>query len=235
MIFEITITVPAYSQTMSKTTAFLLIIFFIFVGLLAFTIYGFRENPIITSITQSLQRKLMPAETSLFLSTESQTLQPGQTATIAILIHSINPHPNIAEIELAYDPAALTVDSVTPGPFFTKPTTALQTIDQVAGRISYALRCPNTQNSNTITQCDNPSSKTLATITVSVNQYATQNTTKLTFLPRTVIRIKDGRDVLKNATGLNLTIGSTYASTPGTIRFPLTTGIKATPAPLLPN
>ena len=120
---------------------------------------------------------------------------------------------------------------VTPGSFFTKPTTALQTIDPVAGRISYALRCPSAQSSRTITQCDNPSSNTLATITVSVNQYATQNTTKLTFLPRTVIRIKNGRDVLKNASGLNLTIGTTYASSPAILRFPVTTVIKATPAP----
>lgn len=117
---------------MSKTTAILIIILLLFLGLLAFTVYGIKENPIISSIAKSFQRKILPAETILSLSTETQTLQPGQTATIAVLIHNINPHPNIAEIELAYDPNVFTVDSVSPGSFFTKPTVALQTIDPVA-------------------------------------------------------------------------------------------------------
>lgn len=216
---------------MSKTTTTLIILLLLFLGLLAFTVYGIKENPIISSIAKSFQRKIMPAQTVLSLSTETQTLQPGQTATLAILIHNVNPHPNIAEIELSFDPNIFTVESVSPGSFFTKPTVALQSIDPVAGRISYALRCPNTQNSNAIMQCDNPSSTTLATVTVSVNPYATQNTTKLTFLPRTVIRIKDGRDVLKNASGLNLKIGSAYASSAAVLKYPETTRSKTTHAP----
>lgn len=218
------------SFIMSKTTVTLIIILLVFLGLLLFTIYGVKENPIIITITRSLQNKIIPAETELSLTTDSQSLKPGQTDTIAVLLTKINPLPNIAEIELAYDPNVISVDSVSQGSFFTNPIVALQTIDPVIGRISYALRCPTIQNSSEITECANPSSRTLATVTVSVNPNALQNTTKLTFLPRTVVRIKNGRDVLKNATGLTLTIGNVNASSPAVLKIPFTTEVTITPA-----
>lgn len=214
---------------MSKTTTSLFLILFLFICLLGFTVYGIKENPIITSITQSLQHKIMPADAELLLSTETKMVQPGQTATIAVLIHNINPHPNIAEIELSYDPNVITINSINPGTFFTNPTIALQTIDPVAGRISYALRCPNAQKSSVITDCVNPSSQTVATVNISVNPYVLQNSTQLTFLPRTVIRIKNGLNVLRNSMGLTLTIGNKYASSPAAQNFLIKTVSKITP------
>lgn len=214
---------------MSKTTAILLFILLISLGILFFTTYGIKENPIINSFNKPMPIKIIPADTSLSLSAESQSIQLGQTATIAVLIHNINPHPNIAQIDLAYDPSVLTIDSITPGTFFTNPTVALQTIDPVAGRISYALHCRVSQPSVAIIDCVNPSSSTLATITVSVNSNALQNNTTLSFQPKTVVRIKDGRDVLQKTSGLQLTIErSSYTSSSAT-KIPATNFIKVTP------
>jgi hypothetical protein len=214
---------------MSKTTVTLIFILLISLGILLFSAYGLKENPIINSFSKPVPIKITPADTSLLLSTESQSLQLGQTATIAVLIHNINPHPNIAQIDLAYDPSVLTIDSIAPGTFFTNPAIALQTIDPVAGRISYALHCPISQTSEAIIDCVNPSSSTLATITFSVNSNALQNNTTLSFLPKTVVRIKNGRDVLQKTSGLQLTIERSYYTSPSATKIPATNFIKVTP------
>jgi hypothetical protein len=189
---------------MSKTTMFLLIILIAVIGLLLFVEYGKQQNPIITSITKPILSRLTPADSSLTFSTNEQSIRPGQTVTVAVLIHNPNPHPAVTQLELAYDPNAVTIDTITPGTFFTKPMVALQTIDPVAGRISYALRCSNAQNPNA--DCVNASSSTIATITMNMNSYTTQASTTLSFLPKTVIRTDTGRDLLKKTTDLNLTI-----------------------------
>ena len=191
---------------MSKTTITLLIILILFLGLLLFVLYGIKQNPIITSITKPLISRLKPAHADLSLSTNEQLVKAGQTITVAVSIHDPNPNPNVVQLELGYDPTAVTIDTITPGTFFMNPVVALETIDPVAGRISYALRCPNSQDANTPSDCVNSSSSTLTTITLSINPYAIQNRTTLSFFPKTVVRTSTGRDLSIKTNGLQLTI-----------------------------
>lgn len=191
---------------MSKTTIALLIILVLFLGLLAFILYEVKQNPIITSITKPLISRLKPARADLSLLTNEQAVKAGQTVTVAVSIHDTNPDPNVAQLELGYDPTAVTIDTITPGTFFIKPVVALQNIDPVAGRISYALACPNAQNTNTPNTCVNSSSSTLVKITLSINPYTIQNTTALSFFPKTVVRTGTGRDLNIKTSGLQLTI-----------------------------
>jgi hypothetical protein len=193
---------------MSKTTIFLLIVLLTVIGLLLTVVYGKQQNPIITSITKPLITRLTPADSSLTFSTNEQSVRPGQTVTVAVLIHNPNPQPAVTQLELAYDPTVVTIDTITPGTFFDKSMIALQTIDPIAGRISYALRCSNVQNPNA--DCINSSSSTVATITMSINSYTIQNSTTLSFLPKTVIRTDTGRDLLKKTTDLKLMITKAF-------------------------
>lgn len=191
---------------MSKTTIALLIILLLFIGLLVFIMYGKQQNPIITLITKPLISRLTPAHVSLSFSGNEQTVTPGETITLTVLIHNPDPHPNVIQLELGYDPSAITVDTISPGTFFTKPVVALQNIDPVAGRISYALRCPASTTPGTPIDCVNTSSAKVATFTISVNPYTIQNSTSLSFFPKTVVRTGTGRDLLKKTQGLQLTI-----------------------------
>jgi len=197
---------------MSKTTISLFIVLLIFIGLLLITIFEYRQNPIITSLTKPIIEASSPADTDLSFANSIESIQRGQTVTVAVLIHNPNPHPTVIQLEIAYDPAVITLDSITPGTFFTNPVTALNIIDPVAGRISYALRCPTTQTTAE-NDCVNASASTVATITFNTNMYTTSPNTSLSFLPKTLIRTRTGKDLLKKANNLELTITSPFLQT----------------------
>jgi hypothetical protein len=216
---------------MSKTTITLLIILLIFSGLLLSIMYIKQQNPIIESIERPIISRLEPARTTLSFETTQQVAKEGQTVTVAVIIHNPNPHPSIAQLEISYDPTVITIDAINPGTFFKRPMIALQEIDPVAGRISYALHCPNDQPS---TDCINPESSTLAVITLSISPYAQQTTTELSFLPRSLIRTNEGRDLLKKTSSLQLMITnplSPVASSSAFITPALNRPISATATP----
>jgi hypothetical protein len=191
---------------MSKTTITLLVILLAFVGICLYEVFGIKQNPLITSFTRSLHVPTnTDANTTLSFSEAEQTIHPGQSVIIAIQLHNANPHPTLAQLEIAYDPTILTVISIEPGAFFNDPTVALQNIDPVTGRISYALHCPFGQTVQA-TDCVNDASSTIAVITFRVNSYAIKNVTTLSFLPKTVIRTHNGQDILNNTTKLQLPI-----------------------------
>src|SRR5579872_6967586 len=59
--------------------------------------------------------------------------------TLAVNINTGDNLVNSVQLELAYDPTALTNVTLTPGDFFTQPTALVNNIDTADGRISYAL------------------------------------------------------------------------------------------------
>jgi hypothetical protein len=187
---------------MSKTTIALLTLLIIAIGILLFILYNSKPTELFPSLTQSENMQTSEADTTLSLSTETQTINPGQTATIAVLIHTSREDANTIQFELSYDPQTVTVNAITPGNFFTHPVVALQDIDPSAGRITYALRC----SSNKETQCIHAASPTLATISVSINPYTPAETTALKFLPKTIIRSYTGEDILKKTQGVAFAI-----------------------------
>lgn len=192
---------------MSKTTAALLFILMIVIGVLFYVKYVPKHNPIINSLIQPSTTPDLSTDTILSLSTNTSTVNAGQTITIAVLIHN-NPglQPDLVQFELTYDPQTVTIKTVTPGGFFTHPIISLQNIDPVAGRITYALRC----STKRIINCVDKKSKTLATITASINPGAATNSTSFTFLPKTIVRNHTGKDVLKNTKGMHLHIVRSY-------------------------
>lgn len=211
---------------MSKTTIALAIILIIFIGILLFFLNNPQKNELVHSLTTQPITQTPPADTTLSLSTSTPTISAGQTVTIAVLIHSVTSNPDVIQFDLSYNPQIVTVNTITPGNFFKHPTVALETIDPVEGRITYALRCP----SNTA-HCNNNSSSTVALISLTISPYAAVNTTSFTFFPKTVIRSYTGKDLLKKTQGLQLEIAkplnalsasSSAVSSPGAKKTPIT-------------
>lgn len=217
---------------MSKTTLALLVILLIFIGLLLFVLYRVKPASIITTFSKPVGLALTnPTTASLSFSTSGKYIQRGQTVTIAVLIHNPNPHPNVVQLEIEYDTTEVTIDSLMPGTFFINPTVALNTIDSTTGRISYALHCPINPLTNNSADCANANSSTVAVITLSVNPYATSNTTTLSFLPKTVIRTNIGKDILQKTTALQLLLNSQLSpiSSSSAIASPGATYLRITP------
>ena len=198
---------------MSKTTFALFVILILFMGILLFILYSPKQTEILRAMTNSEIPQTQPADTTLSLATETSTANPGQTVTIAVLIHTPRADTNIAEFELSYDPQTVTVNSITPGNFFTHPSVALENIDPSdpsAGRITYALRCPSTSIKEN--QCVHAVSSTLATISLSINPYTYANTTSLQFLPKTIVRTYAGEDILRKTQGVQLSIATPFTT-----------------------
>ena len=195
---------------MSKTTIALLFFLLLITGALLYVQFGLRPDSVIASFPHVPVTSLTTPDTSLSLSSEKQSVQTGQTITVAVLIHNPNPHPGLVQIELAYNPQIVTIDSVNPGTFFTRPVIAFHRIDPNSGRISYTLRCPTDPAKRILQDCTNPTLPTVATITLTVNPYLQKNTTSLTFFPKTAIRSLTGRDMLKKTTGIQLKISSSF-------------------------
>lgn len=191
---------------MSKTTIALIIMLLVFTGLLFFIVHAKQQNLMISTLTKPLLSRLIPVQSTLAFSETHLSVNPAQTVTIPVLIHNANPALSVVQLEIGYDPTAVIVDQITPGSFFIKPAVVLENIDPVAGRISYALRCPGGQTINNTVNCENANSNIVANITLSINPYDVQNDTTLSFYPKTVIRSSTGRDILISTSSLKLII-----------------------------
>lgn len=125
--------------------------------------------------TQNASFALMP---STLISTSSQS------AILDVIIES-NAAPatqKTVQLELSYDPTLIYNLDIFPGDYFVNPEIILSHIDYKNGRVSYALR-GTTQSTNSV-----------ARITFNTNNYGLAKETKITFLPKTLIRI-DGEEV----------------------------------------
>lgn len=173
----------------SKTTILIAVLFLITCGLLYLAI---TTTPGTKKVAPSPTPTPMSvnAKTSLSLTTASASESSpsasgsGQAKiagyTVAVVVDSTN-KVNGAQIELSYDPKALTNITLTPGTFFKQPNTLLKNIDAANGRISYALA----------EQVDLPGKSghgTVALISFDLTPAAKAGeTTKITILPKSAV------------------------------------------------
>ncbi|HYK08216.1 MAG TPA: cohesin domain-containing protein [Candidatus Eisenbacteria bacterium] len=141
------------------------------------------------------------AHTMLSLAPTSASESSSLTKyTLAVGMDTNGDLVNSVQLELAYDPQALTGVVVTPGKFFQQPSALVNSVNTTDGRISYAL----------VEQMDLPSKKgtgTVAYISFNVSPTFTGKTTPITFLPKTAVAAdKILESVLRKATGYTLTI-----------------------------
>ncbi len=137
---------------------------------------------------------------TLSITSTNQTITPGQTNTLRVIIDSqdafSDTRQQIIQIELSYDPKALTNVTMSPGDFFQQSTVTLNIIDPNTGRISYALE-----------GTDEPMQHTtgiVAIITFTPNPAFSGKETDVTFLPKTTIRTTGSENRLTTTYGTKL-------------------------------
>lgn len=200
-----------------KTLALILFLFVVTCGLLYFALKTPPYKQTTKSPTPTPQS--VNAHTFLTLAPALPT-ESSKTAqyTLAVSMDTGDNTVNSVQLEMAYDPQALTNVVVTPGTFFQQPSPLVNTINTTDGRISYALT----------EQIDLPSKKgigTVAYISFNVSPAFTEKTTTISFLPKSAVAAdKILESVLKKATGYTLLI------TPSTTAVP-TTAIQPTVVP----
>ena len=136
---------------------------------------------------------------TLSLTSTKQELKSGQTGTLKVTIESqgvTNDDTKLIQVELSYDPRVLTGVSLSPGDYFQHPTVMLNLVDTKTGRISYAIESADKTPHGT--------TGTVAEITFTVNPAFSGKETNIFFLPKTVIRSAEGKNMLTATYGTKL-------------------------------
>lgn len=123
------------------------------------------------------------------------------TATVSVSLDSSVGGSNrvtAVQLEMTYDPKAITVTSVTPATFFTNPFILMNKVDPAAGTISFALgAAPGSTGTSGIGN--------VATISFTSLMTQGQSTT-ITFLPRSLVTAEgQSQSVIKSTTNLQIT------------------------------
>lgn len=199
---------------MSKRTLFLIFALFIMTSvLLAVTLY----KPITKPIPRITAPKEPVAQTSLMFGTlSSSTSLPSSNLTYSIPINIETQKNKVTaiQLELQYDPLALTNVSVVPGPFFQNSNILLSQINAKTGRISYAFGVG-------LTDAGVMGKGVVAIITFESKPEKAQKTGIL-FLPKTKITAEDlPQSVLQTTVNALFTVGIAPSITP-VISYPST-------------
>lgn len=121
------------------------------------------------------------AQTKLNFSPNPVQMASDSGSTNIMIDTGSNPVTAV-QLEIAYDPAALTAVSVTPGNFFNNPDvlTPLNAIDTKNGRVTYAMAIkPN--------ETGIKGKGTVAIVSFTKNPTATATTTKIRILPKSLV------------------------------------------------
>ena len=141
------------------------------------------------------EKKITTMSLTLFPDASSVHKQQPNRINILLDVDQSDEQPRIIQIELAYDPHALSDIVLTPGPYFSSPTVLFSEINQNTGRISYALS-------------GNPdpraAQKTVATITFIPNETFQGSETTIRFLPKSMIRGTSETNLLTTTYGTKL-------------------------------
>lgn len=182
---------------MSKRTLALIIVLLIVTGVLIAVAVTNPQPPSPSNVPQAT--KVLPtpaAQTTLELSPNPLTLT-AQSETINVEIDSGNNKVTAVQLELSYDPKAITSLIITPSLFFENPVVLLNNVDAKNGKVSYALAISPTGNPKV-------GKGTVATINVKT-ALAQNQQTSITVLPKSLVTA-EGVDtsVLKTSSGVSI-------------------------------
>ena len=180
-----------------KTIALIIILFLISGGLLYLAFWSKNGIPTFGSpliVDGPVTPEPTPvAHTTLSLSPSTLIIASSSGSLNLVIDTSIN-NATAVQVELAYDPKAITTIDIIPGDFFTNPVTLLKSIDKELGKISYAIA---------ISPTDLPKkgTGTVARLTFTTNLMSGEKT-NFTFLPKTLVTGENiPISVLRSTTG----------------------------------
>jgi hypothetical protein len=198
-----------------RTLILILVLIIVTVGLVWLSVYtvpGQKTTPIAKTPT------VLPfAKTTITLSSSpTATFTNPDVYVLDSMISTEDNKITAVQLELSYDPKALTKVDILPGTFFKDPVVLLKNIDEKNGRISYAIAIKMGQQAVGGTG-------TIAQIQFSPLPGSNLTTTSISFLPKTKVSAQgEAKTVLKSALGttidlLKLTPTTTSTSSPNTI------------------
>ena len=171
---------------MPKKFLFLFILFFLVVtGIVVLFFINNRYLALPSHPALFSKQTPQPIPThSLFFSPKNMLVTPGQKNTITIVLtldeHETTKSLKIIQMEIAYDPTALSDVVVQPGDLFTNSSLLLNIVNSKIGRISYAFE---------VKQDASPKKTgTAAIITFTPLPSFSGGETNLSFLPKTTIK-----------------------------------------------
>lgn len=172
-----------------RTIALIVILIGVTVGLVLLSVYTGKTPT--TPTPEPGKEQVSFTKTTLVLSNDPTKVAGSNSYEVPVTINSEN-KVSAVQLELTYDPKALSNVDIVTGTYFTDPTVLLKKIDEKTGRITFAFGLGLGQNTVT-------GSGTVALIRFRPN--VGFKTTEINFLPKTqVSAIDQRRSVLKAAT-----------------------------------
>lgn len=190
---------------MSKQTVGLIIALIFVTAILVYTAVTPKQPSKITPPAKTQTAPVVLSQTTLTLSPALLSLS-SNSGSLNVVIDSGNNKITAVQLELSYDPKALTAVDIQPGPFLDKPITLIKTIDDKNGKISYALGISPTATAKN-------GQGSVATITFSSAQQTGQ-TTQITFSPKTLVTAEGANSsVLKAMSGAAIVFTANQSNT----------------------
>ncbi len=185
---------------MSKVTTLITITLLFISIILATLTYLYKNTSAGIAITQRVlqQPTQTPlSECALTISPEYKTAHVGQTESVDITIGSDGSYPTEVQLEMSYDPQALTLLQITPGNFLPNAKVLLNNIDTATGRISYVLSLPPNQK---------PINRSGTIATINFIPSGAKADTQILFLPKTTVYATRQTAILKQAQGADIVV-----------------------------
>lgn len=185
---------------MSKRTLLLIVGLAIVTGGLLFLAFLSEQRKKTTEspLNQtSIPTPTSPAHTTLSLVPNPVIVSSSGSASIDVEMDTQSNDVTAVQLELSYDPKAITNVTISPSNFFTNPIVLLKNINQQDGRISYAFGIPSSNSSK-------KGKGLIATISFNaVNLFGAPTT--ISFLPKTLVTAQGiSASVLQTATGTQI-------------------------------
>lgn len=192
---------------MSRKTLGLIIVLLILTIILVFVALSTRQQQsqtTTTSSTPSTTPTSVAGHTMLSMSPNPVTAQRGAPSTVNILIDTQGDSVRAIQLEIAYDPKALTNVSIKAGDFFPgAQTLPVGGVNPTTGRITFAVTPANLRDAKSGTG-------TVATLTFTPTS-TTTNSTPITLLDKSLVTAPKlgAQTVLKSVAGTTVMISGT--------------------------
>lgn len=187
-----------------QTIAFLTFLIVVTIVLLGLAVYTQKITPPTTTTSNKV---VFPSYAHTDLTLTAPEKSGVNTYTTNVNITTGGDKVTAAQIELSFDPKALTNVQVKTGTFIQNPVVLLKKVDQANGRVSLAIGVPLGEKGVS-------GSGTVATITFSEDPSATGSTV-LDFLPKTAVTAEGiPQSVLKTSTGSLFFVNQTESPAP---------------------
>jgi len=183
-----------------RTLILILVLIIVTVGLVWLSVYTIPQE----KVTAPKPVAVAPtyAKTTLTLSSSPSAVPETSMYALNADVSTNGNKLTAIQMELSYDPKAITNVDVLPGTFFSDPVVLLKKVDQATGRISYAIAIKANQDAVN-------GKGTVAIIQFEPVKGSTLTTTSISFLPKSMVADEGQKSsVLKSALGtiINLSL-----------------------------